>query len=615
MMSQDAQLLRRYATERSEAAFAELIRRHVDLVYSAALRLVNGDAHGAQDLTQQVFSELARQAKPLARHPALIGWLYTTTRQMAWHAIRSEQRRAAREQMAHTMNELLRPPAAEPDWEHLRPVLDDAMHELNHADRVAVLLRFFKNKSLREVGLELGLTENAARMRVERALDKLRLGLARKGVTSTAAALALALSGNAVNSAPAGFVATLAGAALAGAWPATGTGLGLLKFMAATKLKIGLSALVIAGTAVILVLEHQAWLNARDENEALRRQIAQLKADNDALSSGLARASRTQSARAAAAPPSGSASAGAMADAESPGHLRDRLMANPLKVTPAQLEGYLTRYHRNAASLLAAFRVTHDAAMLTEAMQKYPNDPQVDFEAVFNTNCTPGERRQWLNAFENSAPNNALANYLSALDYFKSGQSDQAVQEMAAASGKGGFQDYSTDRMMDDREAYLEAGYSSAEAEISSATQLLLPQLTQVRDLALQLADLSKSYQQAGDSESAQAALQMVAGLGQRYATEAPGETEISQLVGMAVERIAFSQMDPGSLYGDIGQTVQDQLNQVNQARATFSDLNQQAAPLLGSLTDQDYLIYKDRWVAFGEEAALRWVIGKYGAQ
>ena len=83
MMSEDAQLLRRYATERSEAAFAELIRRHVDLVYSAALRQVAGDAHGAQDVTQQVFSELARQAKPLARHPALAGWLYTATRQIA----------------------------------------------------------------------------------------------------------------------------------------------------------------------------------------------------------------------------------------------------------------------------------------------------------------------------------------------------------------------------------------------------------------------------------------------------------------------------------------------------------------------------------------------------
>jgi RNA polymerase sigma factor (sigma-70 family) len=616
MMSEDAELLRRYTAERSEPAFAELVGRHVDLVYSAALRLVNGDAHCAQDLAQQVFSELARQARTLARHPALVGWLYTTTRQMAWRMMRSEQRRAAREKMAHTMNELLRQPAADPDWEHLRPVLDDAMHELNRADRIAVLLRFFKNKSLREVGLELGLTENAARMRVERALEKLRLGLARKGVTSTAAALALALSGNAVNSAPASFAAALAGASLAGAASGTGTTLGLLKFMAATKLKIGLSALAIAGAAVTLVLQHQAWLIARDENDSLRRQIAQLKADNDALSTRLARANRSRSPRVPAPPLSAKASAGALPGADSPStNLRDRLIANPLKVTAAQLEGYLKTHHRDAASLLAAFRVTHDPALLAEAMQKYPNDPQVDFEAAFKSDATPEDRRQWLNAFENAAPNNALANYLSALDYFKSGQSDQAVQEMAAASGKQGFQDYTTDRLMDDREAYLEAGYSSAEAEVSSATQLLLPQLQQVKDLGLDLVDLSKSYQQAGDSDSAQTALQMAAALGQRYATEAPAEAEVSQLVGMAVERIALSAMDPGSPYGDNGQTVQDQINQLTEERTTLNDLNEQAAPLMEALSDQDYLTYKDRWMAFGEAAALRWVIGKYGQQ
>jgi RNA polymerase sigma factor (sigma-70 family) len=340
MMSEDAQLLRRYATERSEAAFAELIRRHVDLVYSAALRMVNGDTYGAQDLTQQVFAELARQAKPLARHPALLGWLYTTTRQMAWHVIRSEQRRAAREQMAHTMNELLRQPAAEPDWQHLRHVLDDAMHELNHSDRVAVLLRFFKNKSLREVGLELGLTENAARMRVERALEKLRLGLARKGVTSTAAALALALSGHAVSSAPAGFVAALASVALAGAASQTGTTLGLLKFMANTKLTFGLSVLLVVGAAVTLVLEHQALLNARDENDSLRRQIAQLKADNDALSSHLARASRSRSFSSTQI----SGAAAPVAKSHST-NLHD-LVDNPPKVTAAQLEGYLKLHGR-----------------------------------------------------------------------------------------------------------------------------------------------------------------------------------------------------------------------------------------------------------------------------
>ena len=130
-MTEDVELLGRYATEHSEAAFAELTQRHVDLVYSAALRLVNGDVHSAQDVTQQVFTEVARQAKALARHPALVGWLYTTARQMALRANRTEQRRKAREQEANTMNELLQDDSPPADWTRLRPVLEDAMHELD----------------------------------------------------------------------------------------------------------------------------------------------------------------------------------------------------------------------------------------------------------------------------------------------------------------------------------------------------------------------------------------------------------------------------------------------------------------------------------------------------
>ncbi|HEY3856880.1 MAG TPA: sigma-70 family RNA polymerase sigma factor [Verrucomicrobiae bacterium] len=151
-MSQDAELLDRYAKSRSEPAFAELVGKHVDLVYSAAIRMVNGDTHRAQDVTQQVFTELARRAGTLARHPALAGWLYTTSRQMACRAIRSEQRRVVREQTAHSMNEAQRQPEADLNWEQLRPVLDEAMHELNQTDRLAVLLRFFQNKTRRNAG-------------------------------------------------------------------------------------------------------------------------------------------------------------------------------------------------------------------------------------------------------------------------------------------------------------------------------------------------------------------------------------------------------------------------------------------------------------------------------
>src|ERR1035438_9324662 len=216
MMTEDAELLSRYATERSEVAFAELTRRHVDLVYSAALRLVNGNVHSAQDVTQQVFTELARQAKRLARHPALVGWLYTTTRLMALRMNRTEQRRAAREQEANTMNELLHDDTPPLDWSQLSPVIENALHELSEEDRHAILLRFFQIKTLNEVGAGLHLTENAARMRVDRALEKLRGKLVRRGITTTAAALAAVVSANAVQGAPAGFAATISTAAIAG---------------------------------------------------------------------------------------------------------------------------------------------------------------------------------------------------------------------------------------------------------------------------------------------------------------------------------------------------------------------------------------------------------------
>ena len=189
-MDTDNQLLAGYARHHSERAFRELVERHINLVHSAALRESRGNASLAEDITQAVFTELARRATELVRHPALAGWLFTCVRRMAANSRRAEDRRQRREQEAHTMNELLGPDPTDQLWHQVRPVLDDAMHELNEADRAAVVLRFFEGRSLREVGLALGLTENAARMRVERSLEKLHGLLSRRGVTSTASTLA-----------------------------------------------------------------------------------------------------------------------------------------------------------------------------------------------------------------------------------------------------------------------------------------------------------------------------------------------------------------------------------------------------------------------------------------
>ncbi len=171
-MDNDSELLRRYADERSEAAFTEVVERHVNLVYSAALREVGGDTASAEDLSQAVFTELARQAGKLRRHPALAGWLYTAVRRLAANWRRSQQHRAERELAAHTMmTEGPSPAATDALWQELRPVLDDAMHELRAADRTAVVLRFFEDRSLKQVGEALGVNENAARMRVDRKLQ------------------------------------------------------------------------------------------------------------------------------------------------------------------------------------------------------------------------------------------------------------------------------------------------------------------------------------------------------------------------------------------------------------------------------------------------------------
>jgi len=288
-MTPDSELLRDYAETKSEEAFAELVRRHVNLVYSAALRQVNGDAHLAQDVAQTVFTNLARKAAPLSCRASLTGWLYTSAHFAAAKIVRGENRRRDREKKY--MREPISETAPEPDWNKLRPVLDEVMHELKEADREAILLRYFENRPFAEIGEKFGLNENAARRRVERALEKLRAVFLRRGVAATTALVSV-ISANAVQIAPTGLAATLTSASLAAA--GTGT-LTLLKLMTMTKLKLGISALVVAGATTALVVQHQTQTRLRAENELLTQQIAQLKTDNENFSNRLATAGDSKS--------------------------------------------------------------------------------------------------------------------------------------------------------------------------------------------------------------------------------------------------------------------------------------------------------------------------------
>jgi RNA polymerase sigma factor (sigma-70 family) len=284
-MSDDSELLRCYATDRSEAAFAELVRRHLSLVYSAALRQVAGDTHLAEDIAQGVFTDLARKAALLADRPVLAGWLYTSTCYAAAKAVRTEQRRRAREQAAHAMQELNSDTTPPVDWNRLRPVIDAAMRDLGGRDREAILLRFFEGRGFADIGTRLQLSENAARMRVERALDKLHGLLARRGITSTAAALGAVLTTQAVTAAPAGLAATVTASALAGA-SAAGTTATFFTLMTTAKVQFGLGAAMVAVGAFTFVTQQQASARLQAEIDGLRTATApltQLREENRAL--------------------------------------------------------------------------------------------------------------------------------------------------------------------------------------------------------------------------------------------------------------------------------------------------------------------------------------------
>jgi RNA polymerase sigma factor (sigma-70 family) len=297
----DQELLRDYIGRRSETAFAELVRRHIDFVYSAALRMVR-DTHLAEDVTQNAFVALAQNARQLTDRPVFSGWLHRTAQNLAANTVRSDVRRRAREQEAAAMNELLAP---EPEaiWEHIAPQLDAALGELNELDRDALLLRYFERKSAREMAQTLGTSEDAAQKRVSRAVEHLREFFAKRGVTVGASGLVVIISANAVQAAPAGLAVTISTAAtLAGTTLATTATATATKTIAMITLQKTLITVTIAAAVGTGIYEAHQASTLRGQNQTLQQQqatltgqIAQLKSDNEGLSNRVAQAGRSPS--------------------------------------------------------------------------------------------------------------------------------------------------------------------------------------------------------------------------------------------------------------------------------------------------------------------------------
>jgi len=282
-------LLADYVQNGSETAFRELVNRYVDLVHSVASRMTRGDVHLAEDITQTVFTDLARSARKLPADVMLGGWIHRHTCFVARNILRAERRRRDRENRSIEME-----PVHDSSNDHLdevAPELDEAINQLGALDRQAIVLRFFEQREFRAVGEALGCTEEAARKRVNRALQKLHLLLSLRGVALSVGSLGVVLSAHAVSAAPAGLAGTIAASALATASTVTGgVAWGLFQLMN-TKLKTILAAggVVVMGS-VPVAMQQYALMAARAENAALRQhleRLAELEADNARLSATL----------------------------------------------------------------------------------------------------------------------------------------------------------------------------------------------------------------------------------------------------------------------------------------------------------------------------------------
>jgi hypothetical protein len=246
------------------------------------------------------------------------------------------------------------------------------------------------------------------------------------------------------------------------------------------------------------------------------------------------------------------------------------------KLSRPQVESYLDAHGRSAEGLIAGLVGTWDPAWLREAVEDYPNDPLVtlvNYGAALLQNESPEERRQRLEAFKRSAPDNALPNYLSAFDCFSAGQTDQAVQELEDADSKRSLEDYRTGLLHNIEAMYREAGYSATDAS-TIALVTPIPHLSRLSLLGRQISALADSYRQSGDEPSAQASLLIGLGLGDRL-TQAPN-FPLANLAGIRLQERLLQRIDPDSPYGVNGLTVKDQLAALSQREQSLVAVGQQ---------------------------------------
>jgi RNA polymerase sigma factor (sigma-70 family) len=633
----DHDLLQDYALKRNEEAFGQLVERHLAMVYSAARRMVRDDQR-AQDVAQNVFATLAQKAATIKPPQAVGGWLYKTTRHLAMHASRTEQRRHEREQAAAIMQSLDASSHPEQFIEHLEP----AMAELEADERDLLVLRYLENRSLREVGAELGISEDAARMRVNRALERLRSVFAARGTSLAPSLLASALVSSTGSAVPAGLATTITAAALAGtaaatvaATPSAATAVSWLEAKAITAI---VSAGVIVGTGIYLTQRlrrdqlpvDSGNLTTQTETAANNGRFlveAQKKMDELGL---FGRENM----------PGGSETLEAAVDFE----WRLVFLGSnaPPRLPRAEVENYLDRKGRDAASLLAAYHASDDTNYLEEAATKFPDDPKVQW-TVLTSEKFPEERRRWLELFKASSPDNSLANYLSAKDYLNghhtgglsearrvfgsnelpakdylaTAQAQAAIGELLKATRKPSFVDYLMESRQDEEALHLAAGRSPIQSKLAARGWVaeLSPHLATLKSIGYDLEQLQKEYLNTGDIASAVHLAQMGLVLADRLRGGDCGKLTVSQLTAAGFEALVIQAWEPNGNCDFLdGKTPKSRLEELRQQRDDLKSLSLVAKSLCPELSEAEVLAYLNWKWQYGDVQAVRWLQQQKGA-
>lgn len=284
----------------------------------------------------------------------------------------------------------------------------------------------------------------------------------------------------------------------------------------------------------------------------------------------------------------------------------------PEKISREQVEAYLLKTKRSPESLLNAFAETGDTNFLAEAVEKHSDNPLVQW-TMLNQKISPEEREQWLERLKASSPENALPNYLSALEKLKAGNTEQALAEIDLASEKK-VNGYERERAQSREEMYLLSGYSPLEAKEKSEDGGGLSNLARMKQLAQQISDLQQKYKAAGDNDSNQQLATLGVEIGRKY-SDPNTPYLINDLVGHAIENIALRNLDAGTYYEFLGQTAGERLQEMKNQKDEMKDLARTFTANYSTLSDAEKLIYINRRMLYGELNAMRWLKQNYGAE